>query len=93
MAIKNRSLKILKYFVIIYIQKKGKNNMTVRDLINKLENFAEKYSDALPVEIEVINWKTGECGFFGITNVYETFNLLNNKPDAIILFNRIGGTL
>lgn len=67
--------------------------MTVRDLINKLENFAEKYSDSLPVEIEVINWETEECDFFGITDVYETFNLLNDKPDTIILFNRTGGTL
>jgi len=59
--------------------------MTVRDLINKLENFAEEYSDALPIEIEVINWETGEGDFFEVTDVYEIFSLLNDKPDAIIL--------
>ena len=59
--------------------------MTVRDLINKLENFAEEYSDNIPVEVEIINWETGEGDFYEITDIYEIMSLLNNKPDAIVL--------
>ena len=52
MAIKSKTLKILKYFVIIFIQKKGKN-MKIKELIKILEEKAEKYGDNIQVVVDI----------------------------------------
>ena len=82
MAIKSKTLKILNYFVIIFIQKKGKN-MKIKELIKILEKNRIEYGDNIQVVVDIHKEGTKDKPIY--CAVSDTLNSSPTEETVVVL--------